>query len=384
MIRRPPRSTLSSSSAASDVYKRQVQSDGLLTKMDAMIARHGSPPKGGISSTEPAMKQDPAPQWFSPEQMRPLESDGMEGRVLDPLPEAEPPAQARRHNPDPTTETVVPATVSPNLLVSQSNSHDVQAAETETLQHTEPANTNLGTGNSAPASPSRPSADTAAPWSSMRGFAGSPEGLLSKMDAMIVRHGSPERSTSPTRDPEPAPSAVKQRLIARRSTEQRRSEGKEASGQSAQPASHVAEAEPAQKTRGAHSNTQDLQSPDEIRSQIASLQRALVVLVGEDEQQQPASQLERGQLPCEGCAWSQAENTQLQAEMGRLRREAEDGQRALKMMEEEVLRMRAQMEQAQGVSRELLDSIAEMSGLMDGPQTNCSSNCRSAVISSNV
>eukprot|EP00658_Telonema_sp_P-2_P018059 TRINITY_DN1706_c0_g1_i4.p1 TRINITY_DN1706_c0_g1~~TRINITY_DN1706_c0_g1_i4.p1 ORF type:complete len:101 (-),score=13.60 TRINITY_DN1706_c0_g1_i4:155-457(-) len=50
MIRRPPRSTLSSSSAASDVYKRQVstQSTGILT-MTAMVSsmspsHHTSPP----------------------------------------------------------------------------------------------------------------------------------------------------------------------------------------------------------------------------------------------------------------------------------------------------------------------------------------------------
>ena len=38
MIRRPPRSTLSSSSAASDVYKRQVQRDGCLIQFSSRWA----------------------------------------------------------------------------------------------------------------------------------------------------------------------------------------------------------------------------------------------------------------------------------------------------------------------------------------------------------
>src|SRR5664279_5966341 len=40
MIRRPPRSTLSSSSAASDVYKRQVQNDPRVTPIGAVLRRY--------------------------------------------------------------------------------------------------------------------------------------------------------------------------------------------------------------------------------------------------------------------------------------------------------------------------------------------------------
>eukprot|EP00658_Telonema_sp_P-2_P065009 TRINITY_DN54366_c0_g1_i1.p1 TRINITY_DN54366_c0_g1~~TRINITY_DN54366_c0_g1_i1.p1 ORF type:complete len:207 (-),score=41.28 TRINITY_DN54366_c0_g1_i1:176-796(-) len=56
MIRRPPRSTLSSSSAASDVYKRQVstQSTGdLLASMDAVFAERWS----GMGASESAPHQ---------------------------------------------------------------------------------------------------------------------------------------------------------------------------------------------------------------------------------------------------------------------------------------------------------------------------------------
>src|SRR5674536_259136 len=41
MIRRPPRSTLSSSSAASDVYKRQVLTDVAAAKVKSLIASEG-------------------------------------------------------------------------------------------------------------------------------------------------------------------------------------------------------------------------------------------------------------------------------------------------------------------------------------------------------
>eukprot|EP00656_Telonema_subtile_P040865 TRINITY_DN45953_c0_g1_i3.p1 TRINITY_DN45953_c0_g1~~TRINITY_DN45953_c0_g1_i3.p1 ORF type:complete len:143 (-),score=29.08 TRINITY_DN45953_c0_g1_i3:340-768(-) len=49
MIRRPPRSTLSSSSAASDVYKRQVSTQSTGARFSAMPALAPSAPLGKLS-----------------------------------------------------------------------------------------------------------------------------------------------------------------------------------------------------------------------------------------------------------------------------------------------------------------------------------------------
>src|SRR5664280_3229689 len=58
MIRRPPRSTLSSSSAASDVYKRQEQL-GLPHHLECVVDGHG-PGLGGVPVSPPTRVEGPA------------------------------------------------------------------------------------------------------------------------------------------------------------------------------------------------------------------------------------------------------------------------------------------------------------------------------------
>src|SRR5674536_357735 len=54
MIRRPPRSTLSSSSAASDVYKRQLETDIVRGRPPAFVARRTRKDEGMAAQEIPA------------------------------------------------------------------------------------------------------------------------------------------------------------------------------------------------------------------------------------------------------------------------------------------------------------------------------------------
>ena len=66
MIRRPPRSTLSSSSAASDVYKRQIKNDGTLWSWgDADYGVLGNGVSGGAANAQSAPTQLGSSQWNS-------------------------------------------------------------------------------------------------------------------------------------------------------------------------------------------------------------------------------------------------------------------------------------------------------------------------------
>src|SRR5674536_384081 len=70
MIRRPPRSTLSSSSAASDVYKRQVTSRLLLTRMLETWGYEVTATKDGAEALQELQAED-APRlaildWMMP------------------------------------------------------------------------------------------------------------------------------------------------------------------------------------------------------------------------------------------------------------------------------------------------------------------------------